>query len=208
MPDPHVHIPDHSPRNYLHKLGSRLLEAVDRRFSNPETARRNRLLLLVMTAVLLTLILMPSQHLTTARYKAGEIAASDIRATQDYLLEDQVLTRQRREEAAGTAPIVYNYSDGAARSLTDGVGRALAAIRAARMAKSGDGAAELQALLDEILEVRLSEVELQAFLKVRNEAALLEDLRLLLGGLYQRRIVQDAKAFKADISRGDRKSVV
>lgn len=202
MPDPHAHIPDHSPRNYLHKLGSKLLEAVDRRFSNPETARRNRLLLLMMTAVLLTLVLMPSQHLTTARYKAGEIAASDIRVTQDYLLEDQALTRQRREEAASTAPIVYSYNDSVARSMVEGVGRALAAIRAARMAKSGDGTADLRQLLEEILEVRLSESELQALLKVRNEAALLEDLRRLLGGLYQRRVVLDAKVFKADIQRG------
>ena len=202
MPDPHVHIPDHSPRNYLHKLGAKLLDTVDRRFSNPETAKRNRLLLLVMTAVLLTLLLMPSQHLTTARYKAGEIAASDIRATQDYLLEDQVLTRQRREEAASSAPIVYIYSDNVARSIVDGVGRTFAAIRSARMTKSDNGAANLKMLLEEILEVRFTEAELQAFLKVRNEAALLEDLRRLLGGLYQRRIVLDAKVFKADIHRG------
>jgi len=202
MPDPHLHIPDHSPRNYLQKLGTKLLDAVDRSFSNPETAKRNRLLLLLLTAFLLTLVLMPSQHLTTARYKVGEIAASDIRATQDYLLEDQVLTRQRREEVASSAPMVYIFSDNVAQSIVERVARVFAAISAAHVTKSGNGAANLKIQLEEILEVPLNETELQVFLKVRNEAALLEDLRRLISGVYQRRIVLNSKAFESDMQRG------
>jgi metal dependent phosphohydrolase len=84
MPESPGHTPEQSHLAYLPKLVSNLLDSIVRRFSNPVTARRNRVLLLLLTAGLLTLILLPSQHLVTARYKPGEIATSDIRASQDY----------------------------------------------------------------------------------------------------------------------------
>lgn len=202
MPDPHPHIPDSSPRNYLYKLGANLLDAVDRRFSNPETARRNRLLLLVVTAALLTIILMPNQHLTTARYTAGEIATSDIRATQDYLLEDKQLTSQLREEAAAASPVVYSFSDKVTAMLVTSVEKGLSAVRAAQLARPESNAAELRALLEPVLEVRLSDAELQAFLQLRNDGALLNDLKRILAGVYQHRIVLDAKVFRSDIQKG------
>lgn len=202
MPDPHHHIPDHSPRNYLHKLGSKLLEAVDRRFSNPETARRNRILLLLVTATLLTLILMPSQHLTTARYLPGEIATSDIRASQDYLLEDRQLTGQLRQEAANSSPLVYTFSNTTAPAVINAVDKAFTALRRLRSEQPGAGQAALRALLEPLLEVRLSEAELQAFLQVRNDEALLADLHKRLTELYQRRIILDAKVFRSDTQRG------
>ena len=91
---------------YLGKLGSNLLDSIVRRFSNPETERRNRFILLAATALLLTLIILPSQHLSTISYKTGDIATSDIRATQDLLVEDRALTEQRRREAGNSAPVV------------------------------------------------------------------------------------------------------
>lgn len=202
MPDPHNHIPDHSPRNYLQKLGANLLEEVDRRFSNPETARRNRFILLIFTAALLTAILIPSQHLTTARYQAGEIATSDIRATQDYLLEDKQLTRQLREEAAANAPVVYGYVEKADHQLVAIIDKALAAIRNARAEDKTIDGAGIRSLLEPILEARLSDGEVQAFLQVRNEAVFIEDLRRILSEIYQRRVVLDAKVFSSDIQKG------
>ncbi|MBV5337692.1 MAG: hypothetical protein J0653_07065, partial [Deltaproteobacteria bacterium] len=77
MPETPGHTPDQSTQTYLIKVGTNLLDSIVRRFSNPETARRNRILLLLLTAALLTLLLLPSQHLVTARYQAGEIATSD-----------------------------------------------------------------------------------------------------------------------------------
>ena len=47
---------------YLSKLGSNLIDSIVRRFSNPLTARRNRFILLVLTALLLALIILPKQH--------------------------------------------------------------------------------------------------------------------------------------------------
>ena len=96
---------------YLSKLGANLLESVERRFSNPQTARRNRFILLVITALVLSILILPSQHFSSVSFKAGDIATSDIRAQQDYLVEDHALTEQRRKEAGTNAPVIYNLSD-------------------------------------------------------------------------------------------------
>lgn len=96
---------------YLSQFGSNLLDTLIRKFSNPETARRNRFILLVSTALLLTLTILPNQHTSNLSYKIGDIATSDIRVNQDLLVEDKALTEQRRKDAANNVPVVYNLSD-------------------------------------------------------------------------------------------------
>ena len=121
---------DQNTLTYLSKLGANLLESVVRRFSNPQTARRNRFILLVITALILTFLILPSQHFSDVSYKAGDIATSDIRAPQDYLVEDHALTEQRRKEAGSNAPVIYNLSDRVPTYLAGKLEQALAAIHA------------------------------------------------------------------------------
>ena len=191
------HSQEQSSLPYLHKLGSNLLDALVRRFSNPETARRNRFLLLLLTALLLTVILMPNQHLTTARYQPGEIAASDIRATQDYLLEDRHLTGQLRSEAINNAPVVYSFSDRVAAGQLATFTQALQTLRD----QTAQGNKPREAL-NQALDTQLSDAELRALQRIRNERALLADLTVLLNSLYRNRIVLDAKVFRSDRQRG------
>lgn len=201
MPDPSVHIPDNSPRNYLHKLLIRLLETVDRWLANTETAKRNRVLMLI-TAAFLTLVLMPSQHLTTALYLKGEIATSDIRANQDYLLEDQQLTAQLREEAANNSPLVYTVSSNAAITISNSFKKALTAVTDLQEEKSDARKSELSDLLESHLEIRLSDAELGALLKIRKPEEVLLAIRQQLNELYKQWIVLDAKVFNSDLQRG------
>jgi hypothetical protein len=93
---------------YLSRFGSNLLDSLVRRFSNPDTARRNRFILLVSTAMLLALTILPSQQISNLTYKAGDIASSDIRVIQDLLVEDKALTEQRRKDAASNAPVIIS----------------------------------------------------------------------------------------------------
>lgn len=197
MPDPSGHTQDHSPLTYLRKLGTNLLDSVVRRFSNPENARRNRLILLLLTSLVLTLILLPSQHLTTALYQPGEIAASDIRATQDYLLEDKELTRQLRAKAELTTPQVYTFNDQIPAELARVIARALAVVRDANARQTS-----LREALLPILDVSLSDAELRAISRIRNDKLLLADLERQLNGVYRQRVVLDAKVFLADTLRG------
>ncbi len=193
---------DQNTLTYLSKLGTNLLDSVIRRFSNPQTARRNRFILLVITAVILTVLILPSRHFSSFSFKAGDIATSDIRATQDYLVEDHALTEQRRKEAASNAPVIYNQSDRVSVILSGKLEQALTAIHREQTGKSRKGVKEWRSILTPLLDTELSEADIRALTRVRSDTALLADIKKLLDELYQRKIVLDGKVFQTDARRG------
>ncbi len=180
MPDQLGTKQDQNTLTHLSKLGSRLLDSVVRRFSNPRTARRNRFILLVTTALLLTLFVLPSQHFSATQFKTGDIATSDIRATQEYLVEDRAQTEQRRKEAGNNAPLIYNLSDRVPTYLMGKLNEALSAIRKERTEKNTKSAGEWRNLLAPILDTELSDAELRAFTRIRSDKAVLNDAAALL----------------------------
>lgn len=187
---------------YLSRFGSNLLDSLVKRFSNPETARRNRFLLLVSTALLLTFAILPNQHTSIIAYKAGEIASSDIRVTQDLLVEDKALTEQRRKDAANNAPVVYNLSDQVAGALIDKLQQSLSVVRGNREAKPEKTSAQWRTLLMPMLDTDLSEAEIQALIRIKSDKQFMTSVSALLSELYQRRIVLDEKVFQTDSRRG------
>ncbi len=187
---------------YLSQFGSNLLDSLIKRFSNPETARRNRFILLVSTALLLTLTILPNQHISTLSYKIGDIATSDIRVTQDLLVEDKALTEQRRKDAANNAPVVYNLSDQVAGALADKLQQALAIVHSDRDAKPEKSLSQWRAKLMPVLDTDLSEAEILALTRIKSDKLFLASATELLNELYQRKIVLDGKVFQTDIRRG------
>ncbi|MDD2581742.1 MAG: HDIG domain-containing protein [Desulfuromonadaceae bacterium] len=187
---------------YLSQLGSNLLDSMIKKFSNPETAGRNRFILLVSTALLLTWAILPSQQITKPPYKVGDIATSDIRVTQDLLVEDMALTEQRREDAGNNAPVVYNLSDQVSGAIFDKLQHALAVAHSGRYEKYGKAIPQLRAQLMPLLDTDLSEAEILALIRIKSDKIFLANAAELLNGLYQQKIVLDGKVFHADISRG------
>ena len=187
---------------YLSQLGSNLLDSLVKKFSNPETARRNRFILLVSTALLLTFTILPSQNTSKLSYKVGDIAPSDIRVTQDLLVEDKALTEQRRKDAANNAPVVYNLSDQVSGALHDKLQQALATIRSGRDVKPDKSISQWRAQLVPLLDTELSEAEIQALARIKSDKIFLASLSELLNELYQMKIVLDGKVFQTDTRRG------
>jgi putative nucleotidyltransferase with HDIG domain len=187
---------------YLSQFGSNLLDSLIKRFSNPDTARRNRFVLLVTTALLLTLTILPSQHTSNLSYKVGEIATSDIRVSQDLLVEDKALTEQRRKDAGNNAPVVYNLSDQVSGALNDKLQQALAIIRSGRDEKTEISISQWRAQLTPLLDTDLSLAEVQALTRIKSDKLFLASTSELLNELYQRKIVLDGKVFQTDIRRG------
>jgi putative nucleotidyltransferase with HDIG domain len=187
---------------YLSKLGSNLIDSIVRRFSNPLTARRNRFFLLVLTALLLALIILPKQHLFSFDFRPGDIATSDIRAPQDYLVEDHVLTEQRRREISNSAPIIYNLSDRVPSYLTEKLEQALAVIREKRTSLPHSDLETWRRLLASSLDTELSAAELKALIRIQSDKDFLADAARLLDELYQRKIVLDGRVFQTNSRRG------
>ncbi len=187
---------------YLSQFGSNLLDSLVKKFSNPVTARRNRFFLLVSTSLLLTFTILPSQHTSKLSYKVGDIASSDIRVTQDLLVEDKALTEQRRKDAANNAPVVYNLSDQVPGALHDKLQQTLVVVRLGRVVKPEKNISQWRAQLTPLLDTDLSESEIMALTRIKSDKVFLASLSELLNELYQRKIVLDGKIFQADTLRG------
>jgi putative nucleotidyltransferase with HDIG domain len=193
---------DQNTLSHLSKFGSNLLDSVIKRFSNPDTARRNRFILLISTAILLTILVLPKQQFSSLAFKVGEIATSDFRASQDYLIEDRALTEQKRKEAGNSAPVIYNLNDRVPAYIADKLSQTLATIRTERNNKQSKSSEEWRKLLVPILDTELSDAEIQVLTRIKSDKDLLKDCTRLLTDLYQRKIVLDGKVFMTDSRRG------
>ena len=186
----------------LSRFGSNLLDSLIKRFSNPETSRRNRFILLVSTSLLLTTTILPSQHVSTLSYKVGDIATSDIRVSQDLLVEAKALTEQRRKDAANNAPVVYNLSDQLSGALSDKLQQAIVIVRTADDETPNKNSSQLRAELAPLLDTEVSDAEITALTRIASDKLFLASAAELLGELFQRKIVLDANVFQTDIRRG------
>ena len=202
MPDQLGNRQDQHTLAHLSKLGSNLFDSLIKRFSNPLTARRNRFVLLITTALLLTFIILPKQHFFVFDFKPGDIATFDIRAPQDFLVEDRALTEQRRKDVGNNTPIIYNLSNRVPSYLTEKLERTLAVVREKRSSVPHTNNQEWRKLLVRILNTELNEAEIRALLRINSDRAFLEDLATLLNELYQRKIVPDVKVFQTNTRRG------
>ena len=186
----------------LAKAGNRFLDTIEEKFSGDGKENRNRLILLLLTAFLLSFLIAPRQHFIAVSYKAGEIAKSDIRATQDYLFEDTPLTEKKRSEAEAAAPYIYSYNANASRELTGRFEKALVlAGEIADRENKGAHKSQLDALSG-VLGIEVTENDLSALMRVETGHELLKDIRRVADRIYSKKIVADKKAFEGDRLHG------
>ena len=186
----------------LAKAGNRFLETLEERFSGGGKEKLNRFFLLLLTILLLTLLILPSHHFMAVSYKAGEIATSDIRATQDYLLEDRPLTEKKRSEAELAAPYLYTFNANAALEVTSRFEKALALTREMAIRDQTDDRQTLQDALSKILGVEVTDVDLNALLRIKSDRTLLAELRRVTNRIFGQKIVVDKKALAVDRLHG------
>jgi len=186
----------------LAKAGNLFLDTLEERFSGGGNEKRNRLILLLVTAFLLTFLIVPSQHFTAVSYKAGEIATSDIRATQDYLFEDFPLTEKKRSEAEATAPYIYSFNANASREVTNRFEKALALTRDIAAQENPGSHQPQQDALGKVLGVEVTAIEMKTLLRVEAEQNLLKDIRRIADKICAKKIVADKKAFAGDRLHG------
>jgi cyclic-di-AMP phosphodiesterase PgpH len=168
-------------------------QAVADALSGKKYERRCRYLLLLLTALFLTLLILPSPQFLSENYREGDIATSDIRATQDYLIEDLLLTEKKRAEGELRAPYVYNLDANANLDIVHRFEEALNLIR-----EKGPKATEVSAAL----AVELSPAEAGALGRIKPERLFLSELGRQLAPLYRMRIVTDREKFVQDRRHG------
>lgn len=86
------------------------------------------LMLLLILAVFI-IMLYPSLVVQRYRYDLGDISDRDIKAPQDFLLEDTAATQASREQAVEAVLTVYDHDPRILHQITDNVRKAFADIR-------------------------------------------------------------------------------
>lgn len=189
-----------SGRNSLILIWEKFLESLVERFSEKRLENRNRLILLLVTALLLTFLILPSHQFTSTTYKAGEIARADLRATQDYLIEDERLTAIKRSEAEAATPYVYTLNTVAAQGLVESFERLLILVRENVSPTFPDGKVLGQAY--EILGIEITPEEWKTLVKFRDDQALVLEVARLSQKYYARWVVADSRLFAEDKTHG------
>ncbi|HZV80883.1 MAG TPA: HDIG domain-containing protein [Geobacteraceae bacterium] len=181
-------------------LWGRLQDALANRFSSPRSENRDRLVLLLLTTVILTILIIPEQHILKTRYKAGEIATADVRANRDYLVEDRKLTEEKQAEAAAAVPVIYDLDKGVADSILHRLRRGLAFLATARNGSSDRE--QLRRGLSDIIGGEVTLQELGALLRVNDEKRFLADMGRVLQQVYRQQVIVDQSSFTADRING------
>ncbi|TSK03576.1 MAG: HDIG domain-containing protein [Geobacter sp.] len=184
-------------KSSLIRLCDSWMEAVAQGFTCDRYEKRSRFIMLFLTALFLTLFIIPSPQFLSVHYREGDIATSDIRATQDYLIEDLLLTEKKRAEAEAAAPFVYTLAPNGNIDLVRRLEDALELMDDATL----HGEARRKAVIAAV-GVDVSAQELAALSRVRQQRAFLSDLGRQLAPLYRQRIVADKGHFAADLRHG------
>ena len=190
-------------KSSLVRLCDSWLEAVAVGFSCDRYEKRSRFVMLFLTALFLTLLIIPNPQFLTVNYREGDIATSDIRATQDYLIEDLLLTEKKRAEAEAAAPFVYSLASNANIEIVRRFEEALSLLRdQGEQGEQGEQGDARRSAVAGALAVEISPREVTALSRLKQERAFLSDLGRQLAPFYRQRIVADRAHFAADLRHG------
>lgn len=98
-------------------------------FSKSFTEKHIRWLLLVGTSVLITLLLFPNLVVPIHTYQVGDIAERDIKSPRDFLIKDEVATKEKQQEAVRSVLTVYDFDDTLINELSDRINKAFQPLR-------------------------------------------------------------------------------
>ncbi len=156
------------------------------------------------TALVLTLILSPSLQLPIKDYKAGDIAAKEIKSFQDLLVEDEKSTQEKRAEAEKSVLPVYDY-DPAVLAEAEGVLRSVFQSLSSSFGKGEKGSEQKNLRRGEwenALQIQLSPKEWQALERKRFHPSIGESALKLLGPILIKGVVNDKELLDPDAAKG------
>lgn len=85
--------------------------------------------LLILSTILFIIILYPSLVITKHQYGLGDVVDRDIKASEDFFIEDQAATEKNRQQAVAAVLTVYDFDANLANKLKNNVEHAFSDLR-------------------------------------------------------------------------------
>lgn len=86
--------------------------------------------ILIGVTIVFTILLYPNLVIKTHIYKLGDVAEKDVKATKDFLIQDNDSTEAKRREAVDMILTVYDHDTGLAANISHNVKTAFGNLRA------------------------------------------------------------------------------
>ena len=117
-----------STNNNITKLLKRLKGKYKFLFSLLENNLFQRWAIGIILCLVLAFILAPEINFSAPKLKQGMIAAHDIKADRDFLVEDQLSTKQKKNDAAENIKPVYDFDSNIAFSIRNKLLKSIASV--------------------------------------------------------------------------------
>jgi putative nucleotidyltransferase with HDIG domain len=117
-----------STTNNIIKLFNKLMGKYKFLFSLLENNLFQRWAIGIVLCLLLALILAPKINFSAPQLKQGMIADHDIKADRDFLVEDQLSTTQKKNDAAGNIKPVYDFDSNIAFAISNKLLKSIASV--------------------------------------------------------------------------------
>jgi len=159
-----------------------------------------RIVLMALLVLLLTIIIIPKGHLLMPSYASGDIARRDVKSPRDLLIPDEELTSKKRTEAEVAVPVLYDFDAQAGASIAARAAEILDFVAAE--SKRGVAGAALRVELESSFGVRIADAEMQSLVSLSSGPGNKEWLAELVERLYQLKMVGDLRLFERDRQHG------
>jgi putative nucleotidyltransferase with HDIG domain len=189
----HEHRPEPAPRRSWE-----LFSSLKKYFIFEE--RQQKHLLMFLLAFVVTVIIVPKGGFVPDYYAPGDIASRDIKSPKDLLIPDLPLTEQKRMEAEGAVPPLYDFDPRAGRDIAERLVQTLQFLNAE--ARKGVPPENLHKEAESRLGVSLTDQELKSLSEVPAVAEDLEHLMDLISRTLAGKVVGNLQLFQADREKG------
>lgn len=178
--------------------------------SLPEFSKKivfNKWTIAICVSAVLTFLLTPQVHFFHPDYKVGSIAAIDVRADRDFLVEDKVSTEQKRAEAIKDFKSVYDYDSNTPAILRAVVTRAFLSAEQAHNSSNNRSLKQLSLQqmrnnFENALGLTLTDEEFYILQKYKFSPYISENISQLIASIYSSALITNAEFTKQDAGNG------
>ena len=199
---------------YFHSLAQELTAKVPDMPSLAKNLKVQRMAILIVAAMLLSVLLTPAINFSPPHFKVGSIAPKDVKADRDFLVEDRTSTEQKKRESVERTRSVYDYDVTYAAKFIPAIPTSFSKMRIACANLENARLADIQALsgnktfnaakmdFENTLGIKLSEQELKILLREKFSEDIADRIVLLLQAVYTDSYVVNSTLLANDLSLG------